>query len=514
VLHCNRGALHLIQKFVLTTDGDYVVCLFHKQLQTSAIFNDALGRLPLYYTQTDTRLIVTRELRFITGIYGSTKIDKMGIAQFLLFGYPLAKRTLLETIFRVPAATVCSMDLCERKIDTRTFHQFNFELKPHSRESIEDNAARLEFLFSTACVKRQSPNGRTILSLSGGLDSRSVAASLHKNNIPFFAKTFLDWGQTAARDAAVAEKIARILGSRWTLVRLDLPSGQDLMRLLKTKNGLNPLRMAFIMPFLEHIRREHSSDVILFTGDGGDKALHDLRVGAKIKSSDALVDRIIAQNYIVPLKQAASLAGVDPNEIITDISDHINTYPEESSADKYVHFLLYERAFKWLFEGEDRNRFYFWSVTPFYSIEFFQYAMGCPDNQKSSYDLYRHFLTKLSTSVAHIENANWRVPLTGHSYLAYSGYRSIVNKLPTGLKQRIKSRLRTNTSSVYADVIREQYNKCWGISDLLHWAAVEHFLRNCREQRQIEILFTVTAYLEELICGQSSIQSHLEKKFT
>jgi len=81
------------------------------------------------------------------------------------------------------------------------------------------------------------------------------------------------------------------------------------------------------------------------------------------------------------------------------VRDRLRLYPETDPASKYVHFLVYERGANFLFEGEDRNRF-FWSTTPFYSIDFFRYAMNCPPEQKTRYNLYRSFLTELAPAAA------------------------------------------------------------------------------------------------------------------
>jgi asparagine synthase (glutamine-hydrolysing) len=176
--------------------------------------------------------------------------------------------------------------------------------------------------------------------------------------------------------------------------------------------------------------------------------------------------------------------------------------------------MIYERAFKWLFEGEDRNRFYFWTVAPFYSAVFFQYAMKCPQKQKADFELYREFFRILSPSLASIENANWRTPLIGRKYFAYSVYRSIVNKLPTGFKRYIKNRLRSPLSPLYADCVREQYKRCRMMNEHLPWAFIDKLLRRSRDRKQIETIFTFTSLNEELQTGYSTITEYSDHPLT
>ena len=106
----------------------------------------------------------------------------------------------------------------------------------------------------------------------------------------------------------------------------------------------------------------------------------------------------------------SALTGTDPAEILADLEGYLSSYPERDQRQKYAHFFLCERAMKYHSEAEDRNRCYFWGVTPFSSLDFFQYATGCPDDQKSSYGLYREFLLRIMPSVAAIEHSGLGVP--------------------------------------------------------------------------------------------------------
>ena len=72
--------------------------------------------------------------------------------------------------------------------------------------------------ISPACSGKPAGNGPAargdnVVSLSGGLDSRAVAAGLRREEIPFTAATFLDSQQTNAADVRVASRVAAGVGS-------------------------------------------------------------------------------------------------------------------------------------------------------------------------------------------------------------------------------------------------------------------------------------------------------------
>ena len=117
----------------------------------------------------------------------------------------------------------------------------------------------------------------------------------------------------------------------------------------------------------------------------------------------ALADFNLAQTEPIPGDWEAFARQIWPKASPADVAelrDHVSSYPERDFVQKYVHFVTCERIFKWLTEGEDRNRCFFWSATPYSSFEFFESAMRCPDEQKSYYGLYREFLLQLSPAGA------------------------------------------------------------------------------------------------------------------
>jgi asparagine synthase (glutamine-hydrolysing) len=403
-----------IAKWSLDNDGDFIIFMLDKKKHKITILNDAFGRLPVYFSRSHKRLLLSRETRFISMLnVENLQPDKMGIAQYLLFGYPLGRRTLLENVFRLEPSSMITIDFRETLINITNFHQFNFDLKRHIKSSVNDNARNLSELFGQSCKNRMAVEDdyRNVLSLSGGLDSRSVGAALARTDNIFYCVTMLDSKKTFQKDVLAAEQLAKIFDAQWKLFELTPPSGSDALNLLRMKNGLNPLVMRFILSFLKQIREIFGPHIVLFTGDGGDKALPDLRPSLKLRNIDKLVNYIISLNHIFSLDDIVKLMKLKKTDVIDELRNHILSYPEKDMDQKYIHFLIYERAFKWLYEGEDRNRFYFWSVAPFWSLPFFEYAMNCSDEQKSKYSLpqlsFEYIFRGNSGSKCELEHSNY-----------------------------------------------------------------------------------------------------------
>jgi asparagine synthase (glutamine-hydrolysing) len=510
-----------IIEWLLSTDGDFVFFILNKRSNKIAIFNDALGRLPLYYYRLNGQFLISREVSFIQNLTNSRKFDRMAIAQILLFSYSLGEKTLLEKINRLGPSSLISIDFNKSEINIDNLHRVNFEIKKNINKSIESNASQLVLLFSEACKNRAEFNGyKTILSLSGGLDSRAVAAGLKRNEIPYYGATFIDFYKSAEVDVRIAEKVANLFDIDWKLFRLGLPKGNDLLTLLRTKNGLNSLGMSFILPFYARIKETFGQRVLFFTGDGGDKALPDQRASERIKNVDGLIKSVVFNNQIFSLHKVSALTGIQKNEIIDEIKNCILSYPEQQCDQKYVHFIIYERGFKLNFEGEDRNRFYFWSIAPFFSIPFFKYAMNCPDAQKSKYDLYRNFLLTLSPDAATINNCNWGMPITSNKLILRLIMQRISNKIPREFLQVIKKYIvkkdiypldgKNLLSNMNCNL--KQIDNCHPISDILSFSEVKNIIKNCTKS-QFHTLFTLTSSIEKIACNKSTIEEYCESDF-
>ncbi len=519
IFHKPNNAKNYVSDWLLNTDGDFIIFMIHKYSNKIFIINDAFSRLPIYYYKSDRKLILSRELLFVSSIINKKQFDTMSIAQYLLFGYPLGKRTLLEDIFRLEPASLIKIDLDSFEIEIERVSQFNFEEKRYKGINFNEQVNNLVELFCNACINRTNSTDKNIVSMSGGLDSRAVAAALHKENISFYGATYRKIDKTTDIDIKIAEQLANAFNIDLKIFNIGLPGGDDVFELLKIKSGLNELGMSFILPFFYRIKETFGNRMIYFTGDGGDKVLPDIRPSAKLKDLDELTDYIIVNNQIFSLDMVIALTKIDKSKIVSELKKRLMTYPEKDLHYKYVHFLIYEKGFKWLFEGEDRNRFYFWSVTPFYSIQFFNSVMNCPDSMKMNYKLYREFLIKLSHKASLIDNANWKMPITSKKLNLYLSAKNIYYILPSKLKRIINKRIKKNiklyerNSEIPStrDCFWEQVENCKSISKYLSISDLKK-IKNISKP-EFYNLFTITSIIENYEDTKSTIEKYYSSDF-
>jgi len=515
-----------ILEWLLAVDGDFVLFILNKEGSRIAILNDTLGRLPVYYYQKPgEELLVSRELRFITNLMSDKRFDRMALAQHLLFDFPLGKRTLLEKVYRLEPASLLQVDIDRKLVEIRNLHYLNFDVREHAHSSFKKNTSELVSLFSEGCKKRSSPTGKNIVSLSGGLNSRLVAAGFYQAGIPFSAVTFLDFEGLYKSDVEIAKQIASLLKVDWQVFHLDAPKGKHLLKLLRTKNGLNCLAMSYIFPFCEKVIQTFGAGVRDFHGEGADVLLHDyLRPSIHLRNIDDLVNYFTSIPNL-SLRTIANLTRLGEHEIIDELRDHFSTYPEREPNQQFAHFQIYEKYFKWNSEGEDRDRLYFWLTSPFWYNRFFDYAKNCPDVQRERGALYREFLRQLSPGAADIEICDAHTVITSNRFRIeqFLGFvpLAIIRRLPIlGSPARKLRKLVVPTSSydhgsLYLSCMREQEINCSSINEYLSRPVLDDVIENYDRYNRAEIqrLFTVTSSIEDIACGVSTIEKYSESEF-
>jgi asparagine synthase (glutamine-hydrolysing) len=530
-----------VDKWLSTTDGEFIIYALNKRNNEFLLINDILGRLPIYYHRNNERLIISRELPFITyvlwriGDNSNTTdyqlLDKMAIAQYLLFGYTLDKRTLIKDINRVQPGSLArisngkysnSNDSINKGIhlSIENLFSFNFEQKRYVNDSLKENIEKLSSLFSEACGNRADLNGNNIISLSGGFDSRIVAACFQKNKIPCRSVTYLEPGWKPLlgnkSESEIAKQVSDILGIDWKDYGPIRAGAKDYLTLLRIKMGSIHLGYSFMLPLLETLNRESTYNTTFFTGYGGDRVLVDLLPPRENKDLDELVSYIMHRESFLSLSEVSKLVQIDEDAIIDELKRVLLLYPEKGLGQKYVHFILYEGSFKAMFEVEDRDRLYFWSTSPFYSIPVFNYVMNCSDANKSSRALHKGFLWALSPSAAAVDNSDY-----GYSIISYR-LKVIIPYLKTvifrySILKRIAARIVRNKNRDVLDskmimCLRDQMENCEQLSRYFSKAKLVDMANNPAKRGLYVVnhLFTIISFIEKIYSSDSTIDKYYD----
>ena len=195
----------------------------------------------------------------------------------------------------------------------------------------------------------------------------------------------------------------------------------------------------------------------------------------------------------------------------------LESYPEKSLVQKYVHFMMYGRTLNWHYEGMDRNRCYFWLSAPLEFTTVFNYAMNCPDTQKTSGRFYRAILEEMSPDSCRIVYAQHRVAPASFLFPIVLKMNSAYQKMSPSLRRRVKTILRQNregipTPSLISECIKEQMNSCPILREYLSNKHLDGVLQKSNALQR-KVLLTVTSVIEDIATYKSWFEEYQERDF-
>jgi len=97
------------RRWLMDADGDFVAVIIDRETERALVLNDRYGRLPLYHGRHADAVLASRELGCLAGGLARARVRPEGVAEFLLFGYPLGAGTLFHDVARLPPASLLSL---------------------------------------------------------------------------------------------------------------------------------------------------------------------------------------------------------------------------------------------------------------------------------------------------------------------------------------------------------------------------------------------------------------------
>lgn len=399
-----------LKKFLLETDGEFLIVIYNKSDRTLTVFNDALGRLPVYYHHTNGSLFISREIKFIVPFKKSVDFDKTTLMEYMICGFPFGEKTLVDDIFRFLPATFIKFDVKTGDFFKKVILPINFDKKIRNK-LVDVHVKDLKDLFINGLEDRidKLKDKKLLISISGGLDSRaSLAALISINKVP------VGWTHTFPGDDEVdyAKNVAKAFD-----ISLDVSTtskkleGDDYRRIVFLKDGLNPTSMAFILDDYDKLIERYGENILLCTGLYGGEMFRYLTLTKGINSIEKLSKVLTTlDEYIYPPKKVCRMLNLKEEHVISHLKEYLSGYEEKNLYKQYLHF-QFDRHHNWAGEGEDRARFFFWTITPFYSIPFFYYSIFSVEEEKKNLLFFRNFLYELDPRTCLVRYYNNKISL-------------------------------------------------------------------------------------------------------
>ncbi len=193
---------------VFKLKGAFNIIIWDGNEKKLTVTNDRYGLRPLYYSQGKNGLYLASEVKAILACNDVSKnVDHSAIASLFFFGFVMENKTYFESIKLLPPASLLVFK--NNKISISNYWDFNF-LDRNESKTQDYYEQKLGNLILQAIERHTKDGVRITVPLSGGLDSRTILASIRKEYYPINTVTF---GTKDMDDVKIARLVSDALGA-------------------------------------------------------------------------------------------------------------------------------------------------------------------------------------------------------------------------------------------------------------------------------------------------------------
>jgi asparagine synthetase B (glutamine-hydrolysing) len=405
-------------KSLYNLNGRFVVVTWDKNEKTLKLISDKYGFCKLFYWTSSNRFLFASEYKAI--IEHKTfkkKVDIGPIADFMMLGYNLGKRTFFENVKLLPNGSVLTFK--NGKVNIERYWNYSFRDGSSPLKEANDYIDGY-YEFLEKAIKRQIEGRKVIgLPLSGGLDSRALAGMLKKLNFGVTVKSF-SYGNPDCFDVIYGREIAKVLGYEHTYIPIHSTYLMDNAEAFVwlTEGTVNCLNAHMMLP--QNFIKKNKIDTIM-TGFLGDTVGGESVVGNKpfkeLETENNFL-RILFRNQTDVISEN-DIQDFFKNNIYNKIKDEtFTTYrsdymqaPSDNRYFKSIYAELIGRQIRYTsfniyaFEGLTEV------ISPYVDNEFVDFALQIPDILAFTRFVQREMIIKYLPIIAAIPWNKTRLPL-------------------------------------------------------------------------------------------------------
>lgn len=478
-------------------NGNFTLFIFNKHEKSLWVANDRMGLRPLYYFEHQGKFCFSSEVKaLLTDEDFPGKCNIQSVIDLLTYEYVLDKQTLVENIFVFPYASTARIDADTKVIGTRRYWDFIYQRGVQTELTGQYMEQFLEVFTQAVERTLKGPYAPVGLPLSGGLDSRLIAAVIDKKYFPLHTFTF---GEKGCDDVKYARKVSRILGSHHHYIPIKHAElGSFFEKGVAYSDGMFTCLHYHYM----NMTAELSAHVkIALDGMAGDvfprrmySYLEGKDVNAAFKAYDSfgenLRSRIFKREYAGDLTAA--------RKRFDELFDHATKTCPVSPVD-YLN--ITQRQRKFINYGKVGKRNYVEMRMPFLDYDFMDFCLTMPLDFRLNGKLVKNILKQFYPALASVPKADagplfpnriqqavhWRMQALKTRLGINSSYADYKKYFRTFLKDFIHERL---TSAEFKQI---PYFDHQGVSTLLE----EHFSGQQNYDKQIAALLDVSIWSKQ-----------------
>jgi len=450
--------------------GSFCGILWNNRERKVVLVTDKLGTRPLYYAIKDRELIFSTHARAILQYPGFPKrVNELAIAKFLTYGKVgiIGDDTFFDGVKIVPPASVLTFS----KEGVKVYQYWDLEYMEDERFRMKKYVENLTKMYVKATNSMANRFNNIALQLSGGLDSRSILASLNATNLrKILAITF---GVEKSLDLEIAKKAASKFGVKHLIIKLDPEELRKYAEYVVYVTDGQDIPTVSYLPYVMRKIIEHGSNTIMqgFAFDlllGGSYLREEY---FKAKSNEDFILSLEKSSVLFSTNELKCLLGDKLSNLINDARKEFikvamsckgNSFPNKAD-----YFFMRTRIRRFTLMGSIIDREFAEELLPTIADDVLSIIVKIPARERYRHKFYREFLLRLSIDASKVPYANTLVPpiLPHKLWSPVQGFFFIIDKVMKKL-----SRERVSISSSYFDfdkVLRESRRWRGVLNDLL-----------------------------------------------
>lgn len=185
--------------------GPFLVACTDTRDGSMLVATDKLGSRACYYAETDSGLVFASELKAVLTQLDDVRLNEQAAGDLLTFGYVLGEKTLAEGVSSLQPATL--LEYADGDLSVTRYWEPEFGKLPadgYAERSLDIYKKSMSDVANTL-------DGQVGLWLSGGLDSRAMAAVLKEEYGSFHTLTY-DGNPSDGTNIGPARQVADHLG--------------------------------------------------------------------------------------------------------------------------------------------------------------------------------------------------------------------------------------------------------------------------------------------------------------
>ncbi len=192
-------------------NGIFAFCVWDKEKKELVLVNDRYGMRQVYYyfNESNNMFLFATEIKAISKQdFFDKKVNWEAWNVFIRLGFNIGQNTFFKKVCVLPQGSVLHFNL--KNITLENYWNYNL-LKIRDTFDDREYVDNLVFLFKQSIKRRIIPGKKAAVLLSGGLDSRGIAAELKYQNLPFATYTTRKFSAIDT-DKKLASLVANRLG--------------------------------------------------------------------------------------------------------------------------------------------------------------------------------------------------------------------------------------------------------------------------------------------------------------